>query len=108
MFPDMSSHVPAPEITFHCPRGLAGAGDMKRSKEFATVSGLAQHLESGACSGGKETMKRVVQFVQNEMKNLGFGEQKLLLLLWESVFKVSPLEQQNRGWDIYLSDGAVP
>ncbi|KAF2447189.1 hypothetical protein P171DRAFT_430106 [Karstenula rhodostoma CBS 690.94] len=75
----ISSYLSAPEITFHCPRGLVDAGEMKKMKEFATVSGLAQHLESGACSGGKQTMKRVLQYVQEEMKNLGFGERKLFL-----------------------------
>lgn len=75
----VSSSLSAPEITFHCPSDLVGAGEEKKTKEFATVSGLAQHLESGACSGGKETMKRVVQYVQKELKNLGFGERNLLL-----------------------------
>ncbi|KAK7192486.1 hypothetical protein PSPO01_01194 [Paraphaeosphaeria sporulosa] len=75
----IASYLSAPGITFHCPSGLVGAGDKKKTKEFASVSGLAQHLESGACLGGKETMKRVVQFVQKEMKNLGFGDSKLLL-----------------------------
>jgi len=33
---------------------------------------MAQHLESGACDGGKVTFKRVVEYVQEEMKGLGF------------------------------------
>lgn len=75
----ISTASSAPEISFHCPRGLGNPGDKKKSKEFAAVSGLAQHLESGACSGGKDTLKRVVQYVQQEMKSLGFGDSKLLL-----------------------------
>lgn len=79
------THQPAcfpeivPAITFHCPRGLMGEGSKKVVKQFSTVSGLAQHLESGVCAGGKGTLKYVVDFVQEELKNMGFGERKLLL-----------------------------
>ena len=41
-------------------------------------TGLAQHLESGACDGGKGTFMRVVEYVQEEMKGMGFGGLKLL------------------------------
>jgi len=47
-------------------------------KQFSTVSGLAQHLESGACKGDKGTLRRVVEHVQEEIKCLGFGALKLL------------------------------
>ncbi|KAH6716312.1 hypothetical protein BKA61DRAFT_602925 [Leptodontidium sp. MPI-SDFR-AT-0119] len=30
-------------------------------KQFSTVSGLVQHLESGACNGGKRTLRRVIE-----------------------------------------------
>ncbi|KAN0117077.1 hypothetical protein V8E51_003054 [Hyaloscypha variabilis] len=67
------------EILFHCPRTLMGEGvKNKPSKQFSTVSGLAQHLESGACSGGRGTFRRVVEYVQEEMKGMGFGGLKLL------------------------------
>jgi len=42
------------------------------------VSGLAHHLESGACDRGKVTFRRVIEYVQEEMKGMGFGELKLL------------------------------
>lgn len=42
------------------------------------MSGLAQHLESGACNGGKETFRRVAEYAQEEMKVMGFGGLKLL------------------------------
>jgi hypothetical protein len=76
----MSFPLLAPdEITFHCPRALMGEGSKKKAvKQFSTVSGLAQHLESGACNGGKKTLKRMVEYVQEEMKGLGFGGLKLL------------------------------
>ncbi|KAH8793391.1 hypothetical protein BGZ57DRAFT_870547 [Hyaloscypha finlandica] len=67
------------EILFHCPRTLMGEGvKNKSSKQFSTVSGLAQHLESGACDGGRGTFRRVVEYVQEEMKGMGFGGLKLL------------------------------
>ncbi|PVH90673.1 hypothetical protein DM02DRAFT_664810 [Periconia macrospinosa] len=73
--------VPSPtltEISFHCPR-LSNEGQKKKVfKQFSTMSGLAQHLESGACSGGKKTFKLVIKFVQEEMKNMGLGDLKLL------------------------------
>ena len=73
--------VPSPmsrEISFHCPRLSDEGGKKKVVKQFSTMSGLAQHLESGACSGGKKTFKRVIEFVQEEMKNMGLGDLKLL------------------------------
>lgn len=67
------------EMSFHCPRALMGEGSKKKAvRQFSTVSGLAQHLESGACDGGKGTFRRVVDYVQEEMKGMGFGGLKLL------------------------------
>ncbi|KAH8593114.1 hypothetical protein B0O99DRAFT_689013 [Bisporella sp. PMI_857] len=67
------------EISFHYPRALVGEGSKKKVvRQFSTVSGLAQHLESGACDGGKVTFRRVVEYVQEEMKGMGFGGLKLL------------------------------
>jgi hypothetical protein len=55
-----------------------GVESKKVVKQFSTVSGLAQHLESGTCEGGKGTLRRVVEYVQEEMKGMGFGGLKLL------------------------------
>ncbi|KAE9373696.1 hypothetical protein N431DRAFT_438893 [Stipitochalara longipes BDJ] len=76
----MSLPLPVPdEVSFHCPRTLMGEGGKNKPlKKFSTVSGLAQHLESGACDGGRATFRRVVEYVQEEMKGLGFGGLKLL------------------------------
>ncbi|KAH6667431.1 hypothetical protein B0J14DRAFT_602236 [Halenospora varia] len=50
------------EISFHCPRALIDEGSSKKAvRQFSTVSGLAQHLESGACDGGKVTFRRMVE-----------------------------------------------
>ncbi|KAH9216219.1 hypothetical protein DL95DRAFT_498590 [Leptodontidium sp. 2 PMI_412] len=67
------------DISFHCPRTLLGDGSQTRpSKQFSTVSGLVQHLESGACNGGKGTLRRVIEYVEDEMKGMGFRGLKLL------------------------------
>jgi len=77
--PSLSMFVPKEEVIFHCPRALLGVSITNKGyKEFATVSALAQHLESGACDGGSNAFKLVVEYVQQELKHLGFGGLKLL------------------------------
>lgn len=67
------------EISFHCPSALMSEETKKNAvRQFSTVSGLAQHLESGACDGGKGTLNRVVEYVQDEVKAMGYGRVKLL------------------------------
>jgi len=67
------------DISFHCPRNLWGDGSQTRPlKQFSTASGLVQHLESGACNGGKRTLRRVIEYVEDEMKGIGFRGLKLL------------------------------
>jgi hypothetical protein len=68
----MSLPLPVPdEISFHCPRALMGKGSKKKAvRQFSTVSRLVQHLESSACDGGKGTFRRVVEYVQEEMKGV--------------------------------------
>lgn len=69
----------ADEILFHCPRSLMSSVNKKKAlKNFSAVSGLAQHLESGACHGGKETLSRAVEYLQKEMKAMGLGGVRLL------------------------------
>lgn len=69
----------ADEISFRCPLALTkGSSTRKPPKTFSTVSGLAQHVESGACYGGKETLRVAVKYLQNEMKTLNLGGLKLL------------------------------
>lgn len=78
----VSASLPLPvpdEISFHCPRALIGEGSSRAAnRQFSTVSGLAQHIESGACDGGRATLKRVVEYVQEEMEGMGFGRLNLL------------------------------
>lgn len=73
--------IPMPDtLSFHCPSALISQGrkNASNTKHFSTVSGLAQHLESGACDGGKSTFRQVVKYVQKEMKDMGFGTLRLL------------------------------
>jgi hypothetical protein len=67
------------EISFHCPLALTkDSSTRKPPGNFPTVSGLAQHIESGACYGGKETLRRAVEYLQSEMKTLNLSGLKLL------------------------------
>ncbi len=51
----------------------------KKEKHFATLAGLAQHLECGACRGGVATFVNVMEFVQEQLRSLGFETARLLL-----------------------------
>jgi hypothetical protein len=67
------------KISFHYPCALIGEGSKKKTiRQFSTVSGLVQYLESGTCKGGKVTFRRVVEYIQEEIKGIGFGGLKLL------------------------------
>ncbi|KAF9738184.1 hypothetical protein PMIN03_001682 [Paraphaeosphaeria minitans] len=49
-----ASYLPAPAITFHCPRGLAGAGDATKIKEFASVAGWRSISRAVPARGAKK------------------------------------------------------
>ena len=67
------------KMSFHCPRALISKKSKKKTvRQFLTVSKLAQHLESGACDERKETFRRIIDYVQEEMKNMRFDRLKLL------------------------------
>lgn len=72
----MNSAAHAP-LSYHCPLRLAvgGKGIMK---SFTTLSGMTQHLESGACKGGKKTFEKAVAFVNQKLRELRFREMKLI------------------------------
>ncbi|KAL8917218.1 MAG: hypothetical protein Q9172_005934 [Xanthocarpia lactea] len=78
----LASPAHAPKI-FHCPVNLINPikeGKQAKSfiKEFSTLSGLTQHVESGACDGGKKMLEEAMTFVQEKLKDLGFEKIKLL------------------------------
>ncbi|KAI9853732.1 MAG: hypothetical protein M1813_001822 [Trichoglossum hirsutum] len=87
----VSSLAHAPKI-FHCPftfpidgEALNGSGDTntrkkKKQKEkyFKTLSGLAMHMENGACKGGVEVFREAMRYVEEEVRKTGFVTVKLL------------------------------
>lgn len=67
------------KISFHCPRALIGERSKKKPvRQFSTVSRLAQHLKSGACDRGKVAFRRVIKYMQEEIKGIRLGGLKLL------------------------------
>lgn len=73
----MLSPVHAPKI-YHCPTALVGHGGKSVEKRFATLSGLASHVESGACRGGKKTLSKVLSFINEKLAEFGFCEIKMI------------------------------
>ena len=70
---DLSSHELTPTL-FHCPTALVNSTPHSgRPRTFATLSGLAQHIESGACGEGLATLKKAMEFVQERLEKVGLG-----------------------------------
>lgn len=64
---------------FHCPGGLASSTPHGVTpRKFTTLSGLAQHIESGACGEGSATLKKAMEFVQERLQSMGLGSIRLL------------------------------
>ena len=43
--------------------------DMRKGKKhFSTLSGLTEHLESGACQGGVVTFRKAIKYVEEQLK----------------------------------------
>ena len=84
----LQQHIISPahcDKIYHCPSNLflvaSSRAETKqgKTKQFTTLSGLAQHLESGACHGGKQTFLHCVEFVQRHLEQQGLGRMRLLL-----------------------------
>lgn len=78
----MQSKIHASKI-YHCPPAslILGSGHKstgKYQKSFATLSGLSQHVEAGACDGGKATFNTAMSFVNERMRGMGLGNLKLV------------------------------
>ena len=77
----LSSPAHSPKI-FHCPLALAGYEDEEKvsqlMKYFSTLSGLLQHLESGACQGGNITFRKTVEYIEHNLRRLGLQRLRLL------------------------------
>ena len=78
----LRSHLTSPahaKKPFHCPSIVQHLASGPVSiKHFRTLSGLAQHVESGACGDGKETMFRAMGFVQRKLEEMGIENIRLL------------------------------
>jgi hypothetical protein len=48
-------------------------------KSFSTLSGLAQHLESGACEGGIATLHKAAEYIEDRLRGIGMKKVKLLM-----------------------------
>lgn len=77
----MRSKAHAAKI-YHCPpatiMGSEHKSTGKKEKAFATLSGLSQHVEAGACDGGKATFNTAMSFVNEKLMNMGLGNLKLV------------------------------
>lgn len=78
----LASSKHAPKI-FHCPSSLfpptKGKGNRHGStRYFSSLSGLTQHIESGACRGGKATLQKAMELVEERLSDLGLDQVRLL------------------------------
>ena len=71
-------HAPHAPVLFHCPGALESTEPHGVSPREFTLSGLAQHIESGACGDGPATLKKVMEFVQERLEQMGLGSIHLL------------------------------
>lgn len=80
---DLQSHetspIHAPKI-FHCPSlPSVGNGEGARkpaTRSFSTFSGLAMHIESGAC--GKRMFQQILSEINDKLKGVGLQEIRLV------------------------------
>ena len=76
----LSSPAHSPKI-FHCPLSFAKHENQKATQLvnlFSTLSGLMQHLESGACQGGDFTFRKTVDYIERNLGNMGLRRLRLL------------------------------
>lgn len=60
------------ETIFFCPKSLIEQQSTKhQERKFRTASGLAQHLESGACFEGRAGFSRMLRYLQMHVRRLG-------------------------------------
>ena len=70
-------HCPDPELLGIASSASAQGG--KQEKSFITLSALAQHVESGACQGGRSMFKAVVEFINEKLADMGLGDKKMIV-----------------------------
>lgn len=72
----MRSQTHAPKI-YHCPLELLPKQNSRRNlraRKFKALSALAQHIEAGACEGGKEAFTVVAEAINRKLKEAGLRE----------------------------------
>jgi len=47
-------------------------------ENFSMLSGLVQYLESGACAGGRETLRLATSLCEKRLSDAGFRQIRLL------------------------------
>ncbi|RAH53810.1 hypothetical protein BO85DRAFT_503980, partial [Aspergillus piperis CBS 112811] len=62
---------------FSCPTALLSR-EPALKQSFSTLSGLAQHLEAGACIGGYSMLQEAARYLETCLHNMGF-KRKILL-----------------------------
>ena len=74
----MASPAHAPK-NFHCPPPSAdNVDDLSYVKKLSTLSGLVQHLESGLCVDGMESLLKVVGHMEQKLQLKGFRGVRLM------------------------------
>lgn len=77
----LSSPAHSPKV-FHCPLSFAGLEDDRKAFQlmgyFSTLSGLMQHLESGACQGGHATFRKTVEYIEQNLGTIGLRKLRML------------------------------
>ncbi|KAI7464937.1 hypothetical protein KC357_g7775 [Hortaea werneckii] len=73
----LNSPVHAAKV-FHCPTDTGRQPHAKGEKKFKTLSGMAQHIEVGACAGGMATLERVVGIFEEKVKQATGKKLRLL------------------------------
>ncbi|KAJ5963477.1 zinc finger protein [Penicillium vulpinum] len=68
---------------FNCPAPLlignsAAPIPLSSLRSFNTVSGLVQHLESGACAGGLTMLREAAGYIENCLQNMGLKRSILI------------------------------
>lgn len=82
----LEMHLASPKHAakiFHCPSNLLAPTKTGKKADvlparFSTLSGLTLHVESGACKGGKATLKAAIRLVEERLKDMGFQNPALL------------------------------
>jgi hypothetical protein len=82
----VASHLASPVHSmpiYHCPKEFLAELGMKMDKHglertFTTLSGLAQHIQAGACAADEGAWEKVVKFLEEKLCGLGLDGVRLL------------------------------